>query len=782
MKSATILPLLFLCSNLLFSQGDNHYPNKWKTFSSKAFYQENIVRDSLVNWQEEVLLHLSDTQPEEKQTLFFKSYVRIGKNKVRSNASKVLIVDLVNNTNELFKRQFHEISDGMSVGKLKLPKNAKKGMYYVKAYTRWMQNYGEHMYAKEQINIGGVNNGAVFLNEKGVVIHSEGGNLVSGLKNHLFFKGIFEKNESGHIGYISDQAGQVVSEIKMFNENIASTILQPEKGKTYFAHLNNGQQHAIPKPTDEGLLLHVNNLDPKLAKVEVIASAAYLGKTIKLKGLQNGIVYFEQTLDFKQNPIINITIQKKDIPSGKLILGLYDETDQQVATRAIWIEGRQLHITVDQINEESKNKVLHIQVRDDENKPVRAELAVGILNWMEGIGEDYEKDDILVSSGNESFQEKRNQRYVKDINLILSESTIAEEATEETIPSIIQFPMQKGLELYGYAYDLDNNLLKNTTIQILASSEGAPWIEELETNASGQLRIENLQFYGKTEMVFRTKGKDTKSRLVKIIPTIGERQGYSKELTKFQQKQEKKRFFEATGWQPVDTTNLIELDEVQVNQKRAESEKNNTLYGVEPTATVFQNPKHPIDLVELVRKIPGMLVTGTGSDVRVQHSRAFTSFQPIGPPLWIVDGMPWGKGFSSFNSPIGLISALDIEKVELVFGPEAAIFGSRATGGVILIYTRSGSGSNFVPRKEGQLIFQGYEPNIGFDDYKTQENRKKYKRESDVVYWNPKLQTNNNGEVMVKLEEDYLFENFRIKATTVSRDGTISATDVILKN
>ncbi|WP_190808376.1 TonB-dependent receptor [Flagellimonas sp. S3867] len=761
--------LFFLYSSLVISQGDKHYANKWETFSSTLFFQEDMVRDSLINWQEEVLLHLSDTQPEEKQTLFFKSYLRIGKDKIRSSASKVLIVDLVNDNNQLVKRQFHQILDGMSTGQLQLPKNIKKGVYYVKAYTRWMRNYGEQFYAKERIHVGGTSNETNSPTKKELVVYPEGGNFIVGLKNHILFKGSVDgEGATGSLGHIVDEEHQVVSTINIIKDDMGSTIFEPEKGKTYYVQRANGEKYTLPKPLDQGFLLQVNNLDPSIAKVKVTASTGLAGKTVMLKGVQKGIVYFEQELVFSQSAIVNLDLQKKAIPSGVLMLRLFDEAEEEVAVRPIWIDAEQLNITVDQIQDESESKVFQLKVLDSRNQPVQTELAVSV------DGSHIDNDFGSPKYG--SFQATRNRRYVKDIDLVLSKGVIDKKGEKEKIPSTIQFPIQKGLELYGYAYDLDNKLLKNTTIQILANSENEPWITELETNANGQLRLENLQFYGKADMVFRTKGADTKSRLVKIVPIVEEKQEHSKSLSKFKKKQGKKRLFEASVWQPVDTTNLIELDEVQVNEELINSERNNSLYNLEPNSTIFQNPKQPMPLVDLVRRIPGILVTDDGFRKSVLHVRSFTSFRSVIPPLWVIDGTIFR------GNPIDLITALEIERIEFVIGPEAAIFGSRATGGVILIYTKSGSGVNYVPRKEGQLVFQGYEPIIGFDEYESLKNSQKIKKEDAVLYWNPKLRTDENGEVIVKLNRPLSTEKVRIKATTVSRNGKAGAIDVIIDN
>ena len=117
------------------------------------FDLQETNRGSLIYWQESVVLHIANAFVG-NGNLYFKGYLLSGVQQKRYSPSSVLNVELLDVTGAVIKRQFHRIADGMVVGNLELPKNIKPGQYYVRVYTRWMQNYGENFYVKRQIWLG----------------------------------------------------------------------------------------------------------------------------------------------------------------------------------------------------------------------------------------------------------------------------------------------------------------------------------------------------------------------------------------------------------------------------------------------------------------------------------------------------------------------------------------------------------------------------------------------------------------------------------------------------
>jgi TonB-linked SusC/RagA family outer membrane protein len=119
----------------------------------------------------------------------------------------------------------------------------------------------------------------------------------------------------------------------------------------------------------------------------------------------------------------------------------------------------------------------------------------------------------------------------------------------------------------------------------------------------------------------------------------------------------------------------------------------------------------PNVLNQLAGKVSGVQITGSGtqggsSTIRI---RGFTSIGGNNEPLFVVDGMPvinynrggnvggatGGVDSRDFGSTIADINPEDIATLSVLKGPNAAaLYGSRASNGVIVITTKKGAAAN----------------------------------------------------------------------------------------
>ena len=98
-------------------------------------------------------------------------------------------------------------------------------------------------------------------------------------------------------------------------------------------------------------------------------------------------------------------------------------------------------------------------------------------------------------------------------------------------------------------------------------------------------------------------------------------------------------------------------------------------------------------------KVPGLLVTpgdggpGSGSRIRIRGS---ASLNASNDPLIVIDGVPIAQGAGgAMSNPLDLLNPNDIESFTVLKDASAAaIYGSRASNGVILITTKKGTGTS----------------------------------------------------------------------------------------
>ena len=752
-------------------------------------YVQESSKDSLIAWQEKVVLHLSDNTVDQKGTVFFKGYLLTGLKQIRLNMSNVLNVELIDENEQVVKRQYHPITDGMVNGNLELPKKLNDGKYYLRAYTRWMQNYGEAAYALTPIFIGEeqvLNSDSQSLGSE-FTIAAESGKLVSGLMNRIVMKiPSSDDSKTARTGHIVDNNGTLVGEITEYKEELYTAGFEPEKGMTYELKMSDGRSYPLPKAESEGFVLQVNNLDPQKAYVRVQSTPNYVGSTVKILGSIHGVTYREEYINIDDTGELDLEISKAGIPRGILNLSLIDSQGNPLAQRPIWIEGNQLNIEVQPLESENKNEsVFRVVVTDQDNNPVQTELALGINQLNEDqdvsiptssgfyMNNLFMGGETYAASG--GFNKERKDSFLKDISLLANapEIELISVSEMDDLDKIL-FPFQQGLELYGYAYDMDNNILSDTDIQVIAFSDGNTWAQELRTNSKGQIFLDDIQLNGEAKLVFRTTGDESTERMVKVIPAKNDFEDNSKARDKDIRVKSRKRIYEPTRLEPIDTTGLITLEEVIVKEMSLKRKANPVLfnYDVVPTRVKTQDPEKPKTIPQLLLGIPNINVVGLGSlNPRVVNLRAAYA----GPILWVIDGFPLPQntaGISQLVEVMNMVPYTDVDRIEFLLGPEAAVFGSRANGGVFLLYTRTGSNIDRVMRKDAQLSFQGYESELDFEEYLSEISRKE-RQAINSVYWDPKVKTDESGIAIIRLPGLDNNNKLYIKASTITQDGRI---------
>lgn len=100
-------------------------------------------------------------------------------------------------------------------------------------------------------------------------------------------------------------------------------------------------------------------------------------------------------------------------------------------------------------------------------------------------------------------------------------------------------------------------------------------------------------------------------------------------------------------------------------QGGAERETSSSTIEVDPT----------LPLRDQLLRLPGVYMNEQG-DIRIRGAS--------GPPLYVVDGI------ETVGDPLGFINTNDVDRMEVLKGPETAIYGVRGGRGVILITTKRG--------------------------------------------------------------------------------------------
>ena len=117
------------------------------TYNAKSQipFDENYREEALRN-QEYITLFTDRNLYAVNERIYFSAFYRKGQDPAKESWSKVLYVELVTPSGSpVTKAKFHLNEKGSS-GYLLVPADALTGNYYLRSYTRWMQNFGPESY------------------------------------------------------------------------------------------------------------------------------------------------------------------------------------------------------------------------------------------------------------------------------------------------------------------------------------------------------------------------------------------------------------------------------------------------------------------------------------------------------------------------------------------------------------------------------------------------------------------------------------------------------------
>ena len=123
---------------------------------------------------------------------------------------------------------------------------------------------------------------------------------------------------------------------------------------------------------------------------------------------------------------------------------------------------------------------------------------------------------------------------------------------------------------------------------------------------------------------------------------------------------------------------------------------------------------------------------------------------------------------------IEFMDTFTVERIELLRGPSAAMYGSRGANGVILIYTKRGGGTRPKPVLSPDFTIMGHAEEREFYspkyDVKLDEhNALDYRA---TLFWNPSFTTDQNGKAKLKFFNSDHAERLQIAIEGLSIHGT----------
>ena len=337
--------------------------------------------------QEKVFLHIDNTCYFVGDTIWYKAYVTRSDKQTLTDLSKIVYVELFTPDGYLVERQQVEMPDGTGHGSFVLTDSLYAGYYELRAYTRWMLNFGvyDHPHSKwtefmfynkvmakdffrdydkiysrvfpvfDQPQSPGEYTKDMtmrpmrryFKSPKGkpgldLRFYPEGGNLVEGAGGRVAFEA--NTAEGQHIQVdlsVQDHNGKEVARAQTFHRGRGCFVLPPipagEKYKAVFRYEGYDYTVDLPEPDKEGCAMQVSS-ERDTARVAIQATG--LPAPLPAMGLQvmhGGVSKAYHDVQFDNEGKSTVKIPLSQLPTGVNQFTLFDGKGRIYADRLMFV-------------------------------------------------------------------------------------------------------------------------------------------------------------------------------------------------------------------------------------------------------------------------------------------------------------------------------------------------------------------------------------------------------------------------------------------------------------
>ncbi len=153
-KIQTLILILIFLSTVVYSQDTTSFLNQ--VSNNLECYQKQKT-------PEKIYLHLDKTMYKQADNIWFNVFLTNGITNMLNPVSNIVYVELINPKGQVQEQKILILNDGTAGGNFFINNNEKGGLFKIKAYTNWMQNFDDSPIFEKEIIIQKVITPAVLL-------------------------------------------------------------------------------------------------------------------------------------------------------------------------------------------------------------------------------------------------------------------------------------------------------------------------------------------------------------------------------------------------------------------------------------------------------------------------------------------------------------------------------------------------------------------------------------------------------------------------------------------
>ena len=364
-RTVMLLVSMVVCTTAFCSATPND-----STLTRIRGFLRNAVSFSVRNPQEKVYVHFDNTSYYQGDKIWFKSYVVDGNSNRPSELSKTLYVELLNPCGKIVDKRILRIEDGVCHGNLSLGHMPfYSGFYEVRAYTKWMLNFGDAAYFSRVLPVFDAPKHEGDYSERSMLrsgiahtkyegprkatktgkkvnmrFYPEGGHMISGLPVRVTFEIVGKNGEPLDCkGRVVDINGSTVADISTVHEGRGVFGFTPAAGVKYKAIVTcgtsvNGEfKFDLPEAVSEGISLSVDNLS-SADSMYVTMRCSEPGRH-SLAGMSvsaRGGLWSYALAEF--DSVRTLAVAKRGIPTGVVVVSVTDTAGYVNAERLVFVD------------------------------------------------------------------------------------------------------------------------------------------------------------------------------------------------------------------------------------------------------------------------------------------------------------------------------------------------------------------------------------------------------------------------------------------------------------
>lgn len=322
---------------------------------------QNAIQFSNRCVREKAYLHFDNTSYYLGEKLWFKAYVISGQRELIL-LSKVLYVELLNQYGQLVERQVLQLENGTTSGQFELSAGMLPGYYEVRAYTRWMRNFGDLNYYSRVFpfyvkSAEGTYNRELYKfdmsskwemqvrpktkKEKKITIdfYPEGGHLVSGIPNVVAFKVSTEEEPYPMASMIvCSNEGDSIGECFTVHDGMGRFVYCPgeEPGYLKVRYDNKNYRFDLPKAEQEGYCLSVGGQKNDSIILRLQRSSSLPADTLGLAFASGGEICRSLPVVF-QTDVLAYKLPLNGLPGGVSQVMLFSKQGNVLCERMFFV-------------------------------------------------------------------------------------------------------------------------------------------------------------------------------------------------------------------------------------------------------------------------------------------------------------------------------------------------------------------------------------------------------------------------------------------------------------